>query len=146
MSIFSAQYYLYQLKIIFVCMMSGKGTDSNCSRSDRIPEGFAAGGDRTMKWGRDHDYHGSRTYEASEPPIGRFSLMLHWIANVVRRRARKIAGRSSPPAFELFHFSLLGDDNRGGPRSATLPSRPPAANLPGRPAANLNARDWRVLP
>jgi hypothetical protein len=99
-----------------------------------------------MKWGRDYDYHGSRSYEANEPAIGRLSLMLHWIANVIRDRARKLAGRSSPPAFTVFNFSLLGDDNRGGPRSATLPSRPPAANLPGRPAANLNARDWRVLP
>ena len=100
-----------------------------------------------MKWGRDYDYHGSRTYDRNEPAIGRFSLMLHWIANVVRGRARRLSGRSSPPAFLLLdgkhNFSLLGD-NRARASAASLGRQ--AANVPGRPAANVNVRDWRVLP
>ncbi|HEU4695911.1 MAG TPA: hypothetical protein VFR92_02990 [Sphingomicrobium sp.] len=99
-----------------------------------------------MKWGRDYDYHGSRSYEANEPAIGRLSLMLHWVANVIRDRARKLAGRSSPPAFTVFNFSLLGDDSKDERVSARLASHQPPANVPGRPAANLNVRDWRVFP
>lgn len=97
-----------------------------------------------MKWGRDHDYHGSRTYGASEPMTGRFALMLHWMANIARGRARKLAGRRTPTAFLLLDgkhdFSLLG---------VSAKCRSPetkAANNPGRKPANLNALDWRVLP
>ncbi|HWI87782.1 MAG TPA: hypothetical protein VNS11_00855 [Sphingomicrobium sp.] len=97
-----------------------------------------------MKWGRDYDYHGSRNYDANAPVTGRFSLMFHWIANVVRNRTRKLTGRGSPTAFLLFdgkqNFSMLGVS----PKHPSLGTQ--AANTPGRKAANLNARDWRVLP
>ncbi len=98
-----------------------------------------------MKWGRQYDYHGSRSYEANEPVIGRPSLMLHWVANVMHERWRKLTGRSSPAAFTVFNFSLLGDD-KNDQITARLASPPTAANVPGRPAANLNVRDWRVFP
>jgi hypothetical protein len=124
--------------------MYHKSRSFDCARSDRIPQSFAAEGDRTMKWGRDYDYHGSRNYGANAPVTGRFSLMFHWIANVVRNRMRKLIGRGSPTAFLLsdgkHNFSMLGV-------SAKHPSPGrQAANSPGDRAANLNARDWRVLP
>jgi hypothetical protein len=91
------------------------------------PKGFAAEGDRTMKWGRDYDYHGSRNYDANAPLTGRFSLMFHWIANVVHNRTRKLTGRGSPTAFLLFdgkhNFSVLGASakHRSPGRQVVLP-------------------------
>ena len=97
-----------------------------------------------MKWARDYDYHGSRTYERNEPEVGHFSLMLHWTANVVREWGRRLTRRTPPPAFTSFEFSVLGGEK--GDAMMPTPSHAPAANAPGRPAANVNLRDWRVLP
>jgi hypothetical protein len=72
-----------------------------------------------MKWHREVDYHGSRSYGTDRPAIGGLSLIFAWLAAIARRRLRRFAPRPSPSAV-LFHdgersFSLLGARRRPDP-------------------------------
>jgi len=92
-----------------------------------------------MKWRRETDYHGSRSYGAQDPGVNMLSLTLAWMANIVRGKLRKLGGRSMSPVVLLHdgehNFSLLGGNSRS---DADCPF-PIKADIPDR-------RDWRVLP
>jgi hypothetical protein len=101
-----------------------------------------------MKWGRHIDYHGSRSYDADGPAIGRFRLIAAWLANVARRKLRKPRGhepRRSSSAILLANdergFSWLGGtpdrNRRSGPADCPFPTNTGPSTHPG---------DWRVLP
>jgi hypothetical protein len=90
-----------------------------------------------MKWRREVDFHGSRSY-SEPPPVKLFSLMLSWLANVATGKLRGVRGGRSgsrrPRLYEEHGFSLLGArSGRDGERRAPV-------------RAKANGRDWRVLP
>lgn len=84
-----------------------------------------------MKWARNRDYHGSRSYDMDQPVISRFSLLVAWMTNIA---SQKFARRSAA-AIPLFEgqFAALGADDRG------------AADRE-RPVTLHDRRDSRVLP
>ena len=92
-----------------------------------------------MKWRRETDYHGSRSYGAPEPRVNVLSLTLAWLVNIVRTKLRKVGARTVSPVVLLHDgehsFSLLGANSRS---NAACPF-PIKAEIPDR-------RDWRVLP
>jgi hypothetical protein len=69
-----------------------------------------------MKWRREIDYHGSRSYDSDTRRVpGRISLTLAWLTAIVKRRLENLATlRVRPPERRLLlgegehHFSLLG--------------------------------------
>jgi hypothetical protein len=69
-----------------------------------------------MKWRREIDYHGSRSYDSDTVGVsGRISLTLAWLTAIVKRRLQKLAVLGArPPERSLLlgegehHFSLLG--------------------------------------
>jgi hypothetical protein len=94
-----------------------------------------------MKWGRQIDYHGSRSYPPDAPAIGRIGLLLAWLANIVRGKLRKRA-RSTISLIDGEHgYSWLGVAPARSPRarSADCP-------FPTKPGLDSNPGDWRVLP
>jgi len=73
-----------------------------------------------MKWHRERDYHGSRSYEQDSPAGRRSSLMLTWIMNVVKEKWRRFAARPMSSTVLLHDgehsFSLLGAASRRSSR------------------------------
>jgi hypothetical protein len=73
-----------------------------------------------MKWRREIDYHGSRSYNSDTVRVpGRISLTLAWLAAIVKRRLEKLAVLGARPAERSLllgegehHFSLLGTSAR----------------------------------
>jgi hypothetical protein len=101
---------------------------------------FAAEGGWKMKWRREVDYHGSRSYGGQEPPVNMLSLMAAWVVGIVRGKLRRAHARSVSPVVLLHDgqhsFSLLGAKSRSGGADCPFPIK---AEVPDR-------RDWRVLP
>lgn len=97
-----------------------------------------------MKWGRQTDYHGSRSYGADEP-LGQLSLLAAWIANMVRGALRKPRKIPSPPTeLRAEHepaFSLFA-----GARARQERVRPPECPFPVKRETAPDPRDWRVYP
>jgi hypothetical protein len=93
-----------------------------------------------MKWRRETDYHGSRSYGGHEPHVNMLSLTFAWMANIVRGKLRKLRARSVSPVVLLHdgehNFSLLGANSRSEAVDCPFPIK---AEIPDR-------RDWRVLP
>jgi hypothetical protein len=93
-----------------------------------------------MKWRRELDYHGSRSYVGNEPPVNMLGLTFAWMANIVRGKLRKLGTRSVSPVVLLHDgqhsFSLLGANSRSDAADCPFPIK---AEIPDR-------RDWRVLP
>ena len=94
-----------------------------------------------MRWHRERDYHGSRTYSAEEPSISQVSLTIAWLFAMLRGKLRKAGPR--PSSTVLLHdgkhsFSLLGanDHARRDIAECAFPTKPAA----------VNHCDWRVLP
>ena len=77
-----------------------------------------------MKSHRGVDYHGSRSYDADKPVVGRMRLMIAWFAAILRGRLRRSIAHAAPPAFSDAEggYSLLGTINT---RSASLRTRVP---------------------
>ena len=93
-----------------------------------------------MKWRRETDYHGSRSYGYHEPQVNMLSLIFARMTNIVRGKLRKLSARSVSPVVLLHdgehHFSLLGANSRSDTADCPFPIK---AEIPDR-------RDWRVLP
>ena len=93
-----------------------------------------------MKWRRETDYHGSRSYGYHEPQVNMLSLTFAWMTNIVRGKLRKLSARSVSPVVLLHdgkhNFSLLGANSRSDTADCQFPIK---AEIPDR-------RDWRVLP
>ena len=76
-----------------------------------------------MKWRREIDYHGFRTYDPERVRVpGRIGLPLAWLTAIVKRRFEKLAALGARPRERSLligegehHFSLLGAN---APRSA----------------------------
>lgn len=73
-----------------------------------------------MKWRREIDYHGFRTYDPERVRVpGRISLTLAWLAAIIKLRFERLAALGArPPERSLLigegehHFSLLGASAR----------------------------------
>ena len=68
-----------------------------------------------MKWNRETDYHGSRSYGADAPAVTRAGLLVAWLAAILRQKLRLLTGR--PSCEVLVHegertFSVLGTEVR----------------------------------
>ena len=69
-----------------------------------------------MKWGRQIDYHGSRSYETGEPAVTQLSLMIAWFIGMMKS-LRKFVSR--PPSSTVLlrdgqrNFSILGGSSSG---------------------------------
>lgn len=92
-----------------------------------------------MKWHREFDYHGSRSYGAEQPPAKALALTVAWLAAVAKRKWRKLGERPVSSSVLLHDgqhsFSILGADSA---KTAECPFP-----LKAEPA---DWRDWRVLP
>lgn len=90
-----------------------------------------------MKWRREIDYHGSRSYGSDEPGRGQFKALFAWFA--------RAGGRKAPPASQTapvsgeHGYSWLG---AGGDRV----SKPADCPFPMKAADHYDRRDWRLLP
>ena len=93
-----------------------------------------------MKWRRETDYHGSRSYGAAEARVNMLSLTLAWLINIVKTKLRRLGARSVSPVVLLHDgqhsFSLLGANSRSDAGDCPFPIK---AEIP-------DLRDWRVLP
>lgn len=65
-----------------------------------------------MKWRRETDYHGSRSYGGHEPPVNMLSLTLAWMANIVRGKLRRVRAPVVLLHDGQHNFSLLGANSR----------------------------------
>jgi hypothetical protein len=90
-----------------------------------------------MKWRREIDYHGSRTYGTDDPTAGQFRALLAWLAKIGGRKPRSPS--STAPVSGEHGFSLLGVTGSRTPKSADCP-------FPTKSADYYDRRDWRLLP
>jgi hypothetical protein len=94
-----------------------------------------------MKWRREIDYHGSRSYGADRSEVGAWSAVIAWFANISGRktRARQTPSRGLPPATGR-GFSLLG--------ATSATPKHDSVDCPFRlkSGASAHGHDWRVLP
>jgi len=90
-----------------------------------------------MKWHREIDYHGSRSYGSDEPGTGLFRGFLAWLAMVGSRKARPTS--STAPIPGEHGYSWLGVTGNRVPKSADCP-------FPMKAADHYDRRDWRLLP
>lgn len=96
-----------------------------------------------MKWRREIDYHGSRSYSAEEPKPGVLGRMAAWLASIAGRKGSKAA--MLPKQANGFRvrkqrgFSVLGNS------SATL-RKPGECPFPIAPGTTIDRRDFRLLP
>jgi hypothetical protein len=92
-----------------------------------------------MKSHREIDYHGSRSYGLEQPAVGKFSLTVAWLGEIVKSKLRKLRSGSTAPVVLLHdgehNFSLLG---------AKAPARASDCPFPTKP--KMDRRNWRVLP
>ena len=91
-----------------------------------------------MKWRREIDYHGSRSYGSGGAP-GQFTLMIAWLGEIAKSRLRKLGSRSASRAVRL----------QGREQTLTLlkaEARRRAADCPFPVKTPIVDRDWRVLP
>jgi len=69
-----------------------------------------------MKWVRNTDYHGSRSYAADEHGVTQFSLLSAWLGGLARRLISSLA---RPSSSEILlrdgrrNFTLLGAEKHG---------------------------------
>jgi hypothetical protein len=97
-------------------------------------------GGSKMKWGRQIDYHGSRSYGADAPAFGRFSLIAAWLANALTGKNRK------RPSVTISLDGERGYSWLGGTPARSPRARPADCPFPTRPGALGHAGDSRVLP
>jgi hypothetical protein len=115
----------------------------NCSRSDRDLEGFAAERRSQMRWRREIDYHGSRSYDEDRPDVGALSAFMAWLSRFGGHKEPKPvvlqeACRGLPPGTRR-GFSMLGETSpapRHDPVDCPFPIKSDASY----------AHDGRVLP
>jgi hypothetical protein len=92
------------------------------------------------------DYHGSRTYDADEPRIGRTNLAFAWALSSAKRRLRNLLLWAAPPSSSR---TLLQNGKRSfselGARSPK-PTPVRADDCPFPKRAPRPNNDWRVLP
>jgi len=92
-----------------------------------------------MKWRREVNYHGSRSYGSEEPPLKLSSVMIAWLAEIIKTKLRKRRPPPRPAALMLNDqgrkFSMLGTDSRAVPADCPFPVR-----------AHIRKSDRRVLP
>jgi len=101
-----------------------------------------------MKW-HEVDYHGSRSYQRDRPAIKRTSLVLSWLAMVVRERLRRLASPTAPSTVLLHDgkrsFSLLGASAHSNlsdrERKCPFPTTVEAAQRPVRAVSTLRHED-----
>jgi hypothetical protein len=91
-----------------------------------------------MKWRREVDYHGSRSYGTDEPKAARFSAWLARLAKIGARKPRSPAS-SIASLSEERGFSWLGLNDSRVPKPADCP-------FPMKSADSYDRRDTRVLP
>ena len=101
-----------------------------------------------MKWHREIDYHGFRSYERESPVVNRSSLLLGWLAMIARERLRQLFSRPVSSTVLLHDqkrsFSLLGvsDANlRARERECPFPTTLEAARQPHRRVSKLRHED-----
>ena len=96
-----------------------------------------------MKWRREIDYHGMRSYSADEPRSGVLGRMAAWLASIAGRKEPKPVVLPKPAnGFRVpkqHGFSVLGDGR------ATL-RKPPECPFPIAPGTTIDRRDFRLLP
>ena len=83
-----------------------------------------------MKWGRQIDYHGSRSYDADGPAVGRFGLIAAWLADVAASRLRRLRmseTRRTPSRI------VLSKGKRGFSSLGAAPVRSPQPRAADRP-------------
>lgn len=97
-----------------------------------------------MKWRREIDYHGSRSYGADTAGVGLWSAVTAWLANIAARKALKRAARQTLPGGlprgTYRGFSLIGASSHP-PKHDTVD-----CPFPLKSGASTHGRDWRVLP
>lgn len=91
-----------------------------------------------MKWRREIDYHGSRSYGSGGAP-GQFTLIIAWLREIAKSRLRKLRSQTKSRTVLLkggeHKFSVLGGEARRRAADCPFPAKAPIAD-----------RDWRVLP
>jgi hypothetical protein len=96
-----------------------------------------------MKWRREIDYHGSRSYSAEEPKSGVLGRMAAWLASIAGRREPEpvvLPKAANRLRVRTQHgFSVLGNS------SATL-RKPAECPFPIAPGTTIDRRDFRLLP
>jgi hypothetical protein len=96
-----------------------------------------------MKWRREIDYHGSRSYAAEEPKSGVLGRVAEWLASIAGRNEPKPVIR--PKSANRLRvrtqqgFSVLGNS------SVTL-RKPAECPFPIAPGTTIDRRDFRLLP
>ena len=92
-----------------------------------------------MRWGREVDYHGSRSYGSDDGSEGLSGLKMAWLIEMVKIKLGTLRRRPAAPATLLNEnqrsFSLLGTSSATRPAECPFPPKPP-----------IRAHDWRVLP
>ena len=92
-----------------------------------------------MKWNRNVDYHGSRSYESESPAISQIGLTFAWLVASLKARFRPSGHPRTGDLPAGDHgFSVLG--------SAAPLHRAAECPFPTKAAEPDYARDWRVLP
>lgn len=90
-----------------------------------------------MKWHREIDYHGSRSYGSDERGAGQFRA---WLARLMKIGGRKPRSPSSTAPLSGEHgFSLLG-------ATGSRVAKPADCPFPMKSADHYDRRDWRLLP
>ncbi|MGE5562578.1 MAG: hypothetical protein ACM3ZV_04635 [Bacillota bacterium] len=94
-----------------------------------------------MRWRREIDYHGSRSYGAEEPSVPMFRLAFAWLGYIVRRKA------SAPRPKPLSATVLLRDGRHNFTLLGARPGRA-ARNTPwsGAVKSGFADNDRRVFP
>lgn len=98
-----------------------------------------------MKWRREIDYHGSRSYGADRSEAGAWSAVMVWLATIINGRtsSKRTARRKSSAGLSSgTHrgFSLLGASHPVPKHDAV------DCPFPLKSGASTNGHDWRVLP
>lgn len=97
-----------------------------------------------MKWGRERDYHGSRSYESEAPPVGQLSLLVAWSASIVKGTLRKMLKSVAPPTSP--EILVRGGDRRFSLLGGKSYDRPADCPFPMDAGRSHNPRDSRVFP
>ena len=97
-----------------------------------------------MKWGRDIDYHGSRSYGDDQTKARWLKRVIAWMANGGRRKSVETGpgAKSSEVLLRDRHLGalLIGNGNRAPLR------RPVDCPFPIKSNVHVDRNDWRLLP
>lgn len=97
-----------------------------------------------MKWRREIDYHGSRSYSADRSDAGPWGAVMAWLSNIAGRKASKrdLRQKSStalPPGTHR-GFSLIAT------RSPAPKHDSVDCPFPLKSGVSPHGHDWRILP